>query len=56
MMMSSEWLDDPDRYSQQQVDDDVAWLAERETEERYVIEHGEAWPVVDEPGRMVPND
>ncbi len=47
--MSSEYLDESDRYSQQQVDDDAAWLAEHASAERYVIEHGEAWLVVDEP-------
>lgn len=55
MMMSSEYLDEPDRYSQQQIDDDAAWMAEHASEERYVIEHGEAWPVVDDPERMVPD-
>ena len=55
MMMSSEYLDESDRYSQQQVDDDAAWLAEHASEERYMIEHGEAWLVVDESERMVTN-
>ena len=55
MMMTSEYLDEPDRYSQQQIDDDAAWMAEHASEERYVIEHGEAWPVVDEPEWMVPD-
>lgn len=54
-MMSSEYLDESDRYSQQQVDDDAAWLAEHASAERYVLEHGEAWLVVDEPERMVPD-
>lgn len=50
MMMSSEYLDESDRYSQQQVDDDAAWMAEHASEERYVIEHGEAGGT-DEPNR-----
>lgn len=54
-MMSSEYLDESDRYSQQQVDDDAAWLAEQDSEELYVIEHGESWMVVDEPEGMVPD-
>lgn len=55
-MTLREYLDESDRYSQQQVDDDAAWLAEHASEERYVIEHGEAWLVVDDTTeRMVPN-